>query len=70
MHFKRSRPRGSRNPRAVLTAEDVIDIRQAPRQVRQKTIAETLKVSPSAVSRARAGKTWAHIPGPQAAAPA
>ena len=68
--FHRSRPlQGSRNPRAILTAEDVLDIRQAPRQVRQKSIAETLKVSPSAVSRARAGKTWAHIPHAQLAYP-
>jgi DNA-binding MurR/RpiR family transcriptional regulator len=60
--FRIDRRRGSRNPNARLTAEDVLDARAAAPTMPQRTIARALKVSPSCISRAVNAVTWRHLP--------
>lgn len=56
----RNSPRkGERNGRAVLTAEDVLRIRNDPRTGPE--ISAEMGVSISAVTRARSGRRWGHI---------
>lgn len=52
--------RGSQNANAKLTAQDVIEIRQAP-EASLKEIATIKSVSLKTLKDIRAGKTWTHL---------
>ena len=58
----RESTQGSRHGRAVLTEEDVLDIRErADRGEKQKIIAQAYGVSQARISQILNGKAWTHV---------
>lgn len=54
-----NRPAGERHSGSKLTDENVIDILQSPKSLRQ--LAKQYKVGPATISSIRNGRTWRHI---------
>lgn len=52
---------GSSNPSSKLTEDEVRAIKQKPKSVSNREIAEKYGVSHVTISRIRSGKAWVHV---------
>lgn len=59
--YKRKRPgaQGEKCHRAVLTEQDVIEIKSSTEKT--SVLSERYRVTPTTIQRVRSGKSWTHI---------
>jgi hypothetical protein len=59
--FSRNKPVGEKNPRALLTAAQVLEIRAANKTLTNEKLAELYGVSSQAIGQIRRRETWRHL---------